>query len=83
MDYQIYQRQVREIVHITIYNIGCLVLNCVAPCVAENGQCGGSQDNDSTLCCPPLTCQYMNPWYSQCASESLPTLIPDDGKVLN
>ncbi len=67
MDYQVYQRRVREIVHITI----CMnAVDCVAPCVAQYGQCGGLQYTGETDCCAPLTCAYSNPSYSQCISSA-------------
>jgi hypothetical protein len=65
LDYQIYQRQVREFIHITI----CIV-DCVAPCVVQYGQCGGLQYSGSTQCCAPSTCVYSNDWYSQCLTAS-------------
>ncbi|KAG9019021.1 hypothetical protein FRB90_007193 [Tulasnella sp. 427] len=30
------------------------------------GQCGGQNWIGATQCEPPFTCQYQNPWYSQC-----------------
>ena len=41
----------------------------IAPCVALYGQCGGLQYTGSTSCCAPSTCQFGNPWYSQCLSS--------------
>jgi hypothetical protein len=45
-------------------------VDCVAPCVAQYGQCGGLQYTAETDCCAPSTCQYSNPWYSQCISSA-------------
>jgi hypothetical protein len=43
-----------------------MFIDCVAPCVAEWGQCGGREYRGSTHCCAPSTCHFSNPWYSQC-----------------
>jgi len=43
-----------------------MFIDCVAPCVAEWGQCGGIGYSGETDCCAPTTCQVGNPWYSQC-----------------
>lgn len=34
--------------------------------VARWGQCGGVQWTGSSACQPPYTCQFQNPYYSQC-----------------
>ena len=38
----------------------------IAPCVDLYGQCGGLQYTGPTDCCGSATCQFGNPWYSQC-----------------
>ncbi len=48
-------------------------LLCVAPCVAQYGQCGGLEYRGSTECCAPSTCVYSNPWYSQCIPSAGPS----------
>jgi cellobiose dehydrogenase (acceptor) len=34
--------------------------------VARYGQCNGQQWTGSFVCAAPYTCQYQNPYYSQC-----------------
>jgi cellulose 1,4-beta-cellobiosidase len=34
--------------------------------VPEFGQCGGEEYTGSTVCAAPFTCQFSNPFYSQC-----------------
>lgn len=42
-----------------------LALKPAAP-MAKYGQCGGQTWNGSYMCATGTTCQYQNPFYSQC-----------------
>jgi hypothetical protein len=49
------------------------IVGCIAPCVTQDGQCGGLQYTGETDCCAPSTCEYSNPWYAQCILSSAPS----------
>ncbi|CAF3975431.1 unnamed protein product, partial [Adineta steineri] len=52
---------------ILILFIGLINLPKTTPCASQWSQCGGIGYSGDTNCCDPTTtCQYSNPWYSQC-----------------
>jgi hypothetical protein len=51
-----------------------MLIDGVAPCVAQYGQCDGLQYTGTKECCVPSICEYSNPWFSQCIPSSAPPI---------
>jgi len=72
LDYQIYQRQVSELIRRTTCVVHCFLIICVAPsiCVPQGSPCISIGPSSSTQCCQTLKCVQNTFFIGTCASVS-------------